>query len=159
MGTIHTKMSHQVSKAVVWNMLVNTIWSRVDIHRILKTSFSFIQCPVSVPASDWLTTTGSDTHYKLISARFISQWRSQPWVDCCDAPIWPSSHFESNVYCVNFVSAPIRKYTWVAHLQNQNYLVTESLNLYETNGHKNPNNSHHYHNENHDEIDIYQGNS
>ena len=27
------------------------------------------------------------------------------------------------------------------------------------NGHKNPNNSHNYHDENHDEIEFYQGNS
>ena len=27
------------------------------------------------------------------------------------------------------------------------------------NGHKNPNNSHNYHGENHDEIEFYQGNS
>ena len=90
MEPIHTKMSHQVSKAIVCNMLINTIWSRVAIHRILKTSFSFIPCPVSTPASDWLTTMGSDTHYKLISVRYISQWRLRRWVVCCNAPIWPS---------------------------------------------------------------------
>ena len=47
----------------------------------------------------------------------------------------------------------------VAHLQNQNYLVTESLNLVvqnEKNGHKNPNNSHNYHDENPDEIELDQ---
>ena len=44
-----------------------------------------------------------------------------------------------------------------AHLQNQNYLVTKSLN--EKYGHKNPNNSHNYHDENHDEMEFFQGNS
>ena len=29
----------------------------------------------------------------------------------------------------------------------------------EKNGHKNPNNSHNYHDENHDEIEFYQGSS
>ena len=45
----------------------------------------------------------------------------------------------------------------VAHFQNQNYLVTESLN--EKYGHKNPNNSHNYHDENHDEMEFFQGNN
>ena len=52
----------------------------------------------------------------------------------------------------------------VVHLQNQNYLVTESLKCKSVvqkiiNGHKNPNESNNYHDENHDEIEFYQGNS
>ena len=43
----------------------------------------------------------------------------------------------------------------VAHLQNQNYLVAESLNMRfknEQDGHKDLHDSHNYHDENHDEI-------
>ena len=42
----------------------------------------------------------------------------------------------------------------VAHLQNQNYLVTVSPNVVQKdkNGHENPNYGHIYHDENHDEI-------
>ena len=42
----------------------------------------------------------------------------------------------------------------VVHLQNQNYLCKESHNVDQKviNGHKNPNDSHNYHDENHDEI-------
>ena len=47
----------------------------------------------------------------------------------------------------------------VAHFQSQN-LVTEGLKSSSKvmNGHKNPNDSHNYHDENHDEIEFYQGN-
>ena len=46
----------------------------------------------------------------------------------------------------------------IVHLQNQNYLVTGSLYvLYKHE--KNPNNSHNYHAQNHDEIKFNQGNS
>ena len=44
----------------------------------------------------------------------------------------------------------------VAHLQNQNYLVTKKLKSVVQrvkNGHKISNNSHNYYDENHDEID------
>ena len=44
----------------------------------------------------------------------------------------------------------------VVHLQNQNY---KSVVQNVINGHKNPNNSHNYHDENHDEIELYQRNS
>ena len=46
----------------------------------------------------------------------------------------------------------------VVHLQNQNYYVTESLKCSSKamNGHKNPNDSHNYHDEHHDEIKFYQ---
>ena len=44
----------------------------------------------------------------------------------------------------------------VVHLQNQNY---KSVVQNVINGHKNPNNSHNYHDENHDEIEFYQKNS
>ena len=49
----------------------------------------------------------------------------------------------------------------VVHLQSQTYLDKESLNVDQKviNGHKNPNDSHNYHDENHDEIEFYQGNS
>ena len=42
-----------------------------------------------------------------------------------------------------------------AHLQNQNYFFSESINmlLKIENGHKNLNNSHNYH----DEMELYQG--
>ena len=42
----------------------------------------------------------------------------------------------------------------VVLLQNQNYIWKESLNIDQkvTNGHKNPNDIHNYHDENHDEI-------
>ena len=49
----------------------------------------------------------------------------------------------------------------VVHLQNQNYLCKESLKCRSKviNGHKNPNESHNYYDENHDEIKIYLENS
>ena len=49
----------------------------------------------------------------------------------------------------------------VAHLQNQNYLVTENLKCSSKvkNGHKHPIDSHNYHDENQDDIESYQGNS
>ena len=49
----------------------------------------------------------------------------------------------------------------VVHLQNQNYLGKESLKCSSKviNGHKNPNHSHKFHDENHDDIESYQGNS
>ena len=50
----------------------------------------------------------------------------------------------------------------VANLQNESYLVTESLNVQfknEKDGHKNPNNIHKYHDENHDETELDEGNS
>ena len=41
----------------------------------------------------------------------------------------------------------------VVYLQNQNYLCKESLTCgSKGHGHKNPNDSHNYHDENHDEI-------
>ena len=48
----------------------------------------------------------------------------------------------------------------VVHLQNQNYLSKEILKCRSKviNGHTNPNYRHNYHDENHDEIEIYQGN-
>ena len=48
-----------------------------------------------------------------------------------------------------------------AHLQDQNNLVTESLKCSSKvmNDPKNPNYSHNYHDETHDEIAFYQGNS
>ena len=45
----------------------------------------------------------------------------------------------------------------VVHLQNQNYLCKGSLKV--INGHKDPSDSHNYHDENHDEIEFYLGNS
>ena len=49
----------------------------------------------------------------------------------------------------------------VVHLHNQNYLITESLKCVQKvmDGHKNPNDSRNYHDENHDEIEFYQRNS
>ena len=49
----------------------------------------------------------------------------------------------------------------VVHLQNQNFLVTKSLKCSSKvmDGHKNPNHSHNYHDENHEETEFYQGNS
>ena len=47
----------------------------------------------------------------------------------------------------------------VVHLQNQNYLCKESVDRRVINGHKNPNDSHNFHDENHDEIKFYLGNS
>ena len=48
----------------------------------------------------------------------------------------------------------------VVHLQNQNYLCKAlSADQKVINGHKNPNDSHNYHDENHDEIQFYLGNS
>ena len=49
----------------------------------------------------------------------------------------------------------------VVHLQNQNYLCKRSLKYRSKviNGHKNPSNSHNYHDENHDEIEFYLENS
>ena len=51
----------------------------------------------------------------------------------------------------------------VVHLQNQNYLVTETLifSPKSNEGNKNPNNSKKYrhHDENHDERELYQENS
>ena len=41
------------------------------------------------------------------------------------------------------------------HLQNQNYLCKESVDHKVINGHKNPNDSHNYHDENHVEIEFY----
>ena len=48
----------------------------------------------------------------------------------------------------------------VVHLQNQNYLGKKALSVVQKviNGHKNPNDSHSYHDESHDEIELYQGN-
>ena len=48
----------------------------------------------------------------------------------------------------------------ISYLQNQN-LVTKSLKCTKKvmNGHKNPNIGHNYHDENHDKIEFYQGNS
>ena len=49
----------------------------------------------------------------------------------------------------------------VVHLQNQNYLCKGSLKYIDQeviNGHKNPRDSHNYHDENHDEIEFYLGN-
>ena len=47
----------------------------------------------------------------------------------------------------------------VMYLQNQNYLCKGSLKCRSKviNGHKNPNDCHNYHNENHDEIEFYLG--
>ena len=55
----------------------------------------------------------------------------------------------------------IQRLQGVVHLQNQNYLVTESLSVVKKllNCHTNPNDSHNYHDKNHDEIELYQGNS
>ena len=49
----------------------------------------------------------------------------------------------------------------VAHLQNQNYFVTESLNVVQKvkDGNKNPKNSHNSHDENNDETELSQVNS
>ena len=49
----------------------------------------------------------------------------------------------------------------VKHLQNQNYLCKESLKFRSKviNGQKNPNDSYNYHDEVHDEIEFYLGNS
>ena len=47
----------------------------------------------------------------------------------------------------------------VVHLQNQNYLCIESVDQKVTNDHKDPNVSHNYHDENHDELEFYLGNS
>ena len=49
----------------------------------------------------------------------------------------------------------------VVHLQNQNYLRKGSLKCEQKviNGHKNPSDSHNYHDQNHDEIEFYLGNS
>ena len=47
----------------------------------------------------------------------------------------------------------------VVHLQNQNYLWKESVDQKVIHGHKNPNDSDNYHDENHDEIEFYLGNS
>ena len=93
MGPLHEKSSHQVCKAVVWNRLVNTVSSRVVIHRLPKTSFSFIPCSVSIPASDWERHVSQVWHYQRDISHVpmvTSQWRSQTQVDCCSAPIWPS---------------------------------------------------------------------
>ena len=46
----------------------------------------------------------------------------------------------------------------IVHLQNQNYLGKEVVQKV-INGHKNPNDNHNYHDENHDEIELYQENS
>ena len=50
---------------------------------------------------------------------------------------------------------------WVVHLQNQNYLCKERLKCRSKGnyGHKNPNDSHNYHDENHDEIEFNLENS
>ena len=47
------------------------------------------------------------------------------------------------------------------HLQSHNYLGKEGLKCSSKmiNGHKNPNDSHNYHDKNHDEISFYRGNS
>ena len=50
----------------------------------------------------------------------------------------------------------------VLHLQNQNYLCKGSLNSIHKkviNGHKYTSDSHNYHDENHDEIELYLGNN
>ena len=50
----------------------------------------------------------------------------------------------------------------VVHLQNQNYLGKESRNIVfqkVIDGHKNPNDSHNYHDENHDGIQFDQEDS
>ena len=49
----------------------------------------------------------------------------------------------------------------VVHLQNQKYLSNESLKCSSKSNewHKNPNDSYSYHDENHDEIEFYQGES
>ena len=49
----------------------------------------------------------------------------------------------------------------IVHLENQNYLCNESLKCRskKINGHKNANDSHNYQDENHDEIELYLGNS
>ena len=43
----------------------------------------------------------------------------------------------------------------VVHLQNQGYLCKESVDQKVINGHKNPNDSHDYQGENHNEIENY----
>ena len=49
----------------------------------------------------------------------------------------------------------------VVHLQNQNYLGKESLSVIQKvmNDHNNSYDNHNYHDENHDEIELYQWNS
>ena len=45
----------------------------------------------------------------------------------------------------------------IVHLQNQNYLCKESVDQRLIYGHKNPNDSHNHHDENHDEKNsIYE---